>query len=235
VAREVLGVRDLWDGIEALDGRVAADVQTDMLLAARRSVERATRWLLRTRPRPLDIGAESARYADGARTIAAALPGVLVEREQDAWRERVARLTEAGVPAQTAAQVVAQGALFSTFDIVEVAGMTGHPIEAVAALHFQLGGDLELHWLRDQIVALPRATRWQAMARAALRDDLFSLHAELTADVLRAGGIDEWLSANAAAAERAREILGEIRSGSTFDLTTLPVALREVRNLIGRG
>ena len=70
------------------------------------------------------------------------------------------------------------------------------------------------------------------MARAALRDDLFSLHAELTADVLRYGGIDAWMEANRAAVERAQEILGEIRSGGTFDLTTLPVALREVRNLI---
>ena len=35
-----------------------------------------------------------------------------------------------------------------------------------------------------------------------------------------------------AAVERAQEILGEIRAGGAFDLTTLPVALREVRNLI---
>ena len=70
------------------------------------------------------------------------------------------------------------------------------------------------------------------MARAALRDDLFSLHADLTADVLRYGSLDEWYEANRAAVERAQEILGEIRAGGTFDLTTLPVALREVRNLI---
>ena len=73
------------------------------------------------------------------------------------------------------------------------------------------------------------------MARAALRDDLFSLHAELTTDVLRFGGRDAWIEANRDAVDRALEILGEIRAGGTFDLTTLPVALREVRNLIGRG
>ena len=117
-------------------------------------------------------------------------------------------------------------------DIVEVAAATERPVEEVAALHFLLGGKLHLHWLRDQIALLPRDNRWQAMARAALRDDLFSLHAELTTDVLRSGGLDAWIEANRAAVERALEILGEIRSGGTFDLTTLPVALREVRNLI---
>ena len=104
----------------------------------------------------------------------------------------------------------------------------------MAALHFLLGGSLALHWLRDQIAQLPRSNRWQAMARAALRDDLFSLHAELTADVLRQGGIEPWMEANRMPAERAQEILAEIRSGGTFDLTTLPVAMREVRNLISR-
>jgi len=232
VAREVFGVRSVWEEIEALDGSVAADIQGEMLLSSRRSVERATRWLLRSRPRPLDIAAEIARYAEGARTVAGGLPGFLVESEQEAWRERVGRLTEAGVPEGVAARVATQSALFSTFDIVEVAGATEREIEEVAALHFQLGGALALHWLRDQIGALPRVNRWQAMARAALRDDLFALHAGLTADVLRHGGIDAWMEANRHAADRAQEILGEIRSGGTFDLTTLPVAMREVRNLI---
>ena len=72
IARASIVARDVFErarrcgrDIEALDGSVAADVQSEMLLASRRMVERATRWLLRTRPRPLDIAAEVARYADG--------------------------------------------------------------------------------------------------------------------------------------------------------------------------
>jgi glutamate dehydrogenase len=195
-------------------------------------VERSTRWLLRTRPRPMDIAAEVERYAEGARAVAGALPDVLVESEQSSWEERVGQLTEAGVPDDLAGRVASQSALFSALDIVEVAGGAERPVEEVAALHFLLGGKLHLHWLRDRIALLARDNRWAAMARAALRDDLFSLHAELTADVLRFESLDAWIEANRAAVERAQEILGEIRAGGTFDLTTLPVALREVRNLI---
>ena len=65
---------------------------------------------------------------------------------------------------------------------------------------------LELHWLRDRIVALPRDDRWRALARAALRDDLYALHRELTAEVLRSaspddepeGRVDGWIDANPA-------------------------------------
>jgi glutamate dehydrogenase len=234
IARDVFAMASLWADIEALDGQVAAETQIEMMLAGRRMVERSARWLLRTRPRPLDITAEVERFAAGAGVVAGLLPDVLVESEQDAWRERVGQLVEAGAPEALAGRVAAQGALFSALDIAAVAESSGHPVEEVAALHFRLGGNLYLHWLRDQIALLARDTRWATMARAALRDDLFSLHAELTTDVLRYGGIDAWLEANRQAADRAAEILGEIRSGGTFDLTTLPVALREVRNLIGR-
>ena len=79
------------------------------------------------------------------------------------------------------------------------------------------------------------------VARAALRDDLFSLHAELTADVLRGAGagvvdadrrLDAWIEANRPLVERCLGIMADIRTGGTFDLTTLPVALRELRNLL---
>jgi glutamate dehydrogenase len=132
------------------------------------------------------------------------------------------------------------GALFSALDVVDVAGATGRPVDEVAPLHFLLGARQHLHWLRDQIAALPRDDRWQAMARAALRDDLFSLHSELTADVLREGPaerdaaarLDAWIEANAAPVERCLEILADIKASGTYDLTALAVALREVRNLI---
>ena len=159
-------------------------------------------------------------------------PDVLVDSERQAWQDRVAGLTDAGVPEALAARVASQGALFSALDIVEVAGATERGVEEVAGLHFELGGKLHLHWLRDQIALLTRDTRWATMARAALRDDLFSLHADLTREVLRFDSLDAWFEANRAAVERAQEILGEIRAGGAFDLTTLPVALREVRNLI---
>ena len=49
------------------------------------------------------------------------------------------------------------------------------------------------------------------------------------------GDVDErvrrWIDANPAA-ERCLETLADIRVGRVYDLTTLPVAVREVRNLL---
>ena len=240
VGREVFGMREFWADVEALDNRIEATTQLEMLLEARRLVERATRWLLRNRQRPLDIALTVAEFADGAASLAAALPGLLADADREAWDARVDKLADAGVPQELAERVASLGALFAALDVVDVARKTGRSVDEVAPMHFLLGGGLELHWLRDQIAALPRDNRWQAMARAALRDDLFALHSALTADVLAEGPqegsarerLDAWTEANAGPVERAVGILADIKSGGTYDLTTLPVALREVRNLI---
>src|SRR5829696_4685280 len=190
VARDIFDMRGFWAEVEALDLEVDASTQIAMLLEARRLVERATRWLLRSRPRPLDIRAEIERFAPGAAAVADALPGVLVSAEYEAFEARLGTMVEDRVPAGLAHRVASLGDLFAALDIVGVAGAAERSIGDVAALHFVIGGRLHLHWLRDRIATLPRENRWQAMARAALRDDLFSLHAELTADVLRGADAD---------------------------------------------
>jgi glutamate dehydrogenase len=240
VAREVFDMRSFWREAEALDDRIAAETQVDMLLEARRLVERATRWLLRNRGRRIDIAATVERFAAGARALSDALPDILVDADRAAWDARVSELVRADVPETLAARVASLGALFPALDIVEVAEATERRVDDVAALHFGLGSRLHLHWLRDRIAELPREDRWQEMARAALRDDLFTLHGELTADVVRespdegdAGSrLDAWMAGNAPALERCLGVLADIRTSDTYDLTTLPVALRELRNLI---
>jgi glutamate dehydrogenase len=137
--------------------------------------------------------------------------------------------------------VAALPIMFAALDIVVVADERELDVDRVAAVHFRLGSKLGLHWLRDRIVALPRDNRWRARARAALRDDLYAIHREITSEVLRTATagmeparlVDGWIEANPAS-ERALQTIGDIRSGQSYDLTTLPVGVREMRNLIAR-
>ena len=233
VAREAFGLRGLWSEIEALDGQVPAETQIAMLLKARILLERATRWLLRNRRRPIDIAATVARYAPGAAALAEALPGLLGPSELQAASARAAALAGVGVPPELAQRVAHLEALVPTFELVEIAAATELDVAAAAGVYFTLGARLELHWLRDRILDLPRETRWEAMARAALRDDVYSEQAGLTAEVLRSGpGVERWLAENASAVERSLQVLADIRTGGTLDLARLSVAVREMRNLI---
>jgi glutamate dehydrogenase len=238
-ARDIFEMRRGWRDIEALDNLIAAEVQISMLLEGRRLIERGSRWLLRNVGRPIDIGATVARFAPGAAVLFEVTPSLLGENDLEPLRSRSERLDSAGVPGDVARRVALLPIMFAVFDVVEVSAEAGVEVEEVAAVHFRLGERLALHWLRDRIVALPRDDRWRALARAALRDDIYGLHRGLTAEVLRSGGsepdvearVERWIEGNSAAG-RTEKTLAEIRVGNVFDTTTLPVAVREVRNLL---
>jgi glutamate dehydrogenase len=240
VAREVFDMPAFWEAVEALDNHVDAHVQLDMLIEARRLVERATRWLARANPSAINIAGTVRYYKDGAKLLAGALPDVLDSGDRWRFATRVDELETASVPADLAARVAGMSALLAVFDIVEVAAATGRPPQSVMAIYFRLGSRLELNWLRDRILELPRANRWQALARAALRDDLFALHRSLAQEVIETDGagsdpddaIDAWSAHHGAAVERCLAMLADIKGSREYDTTTLPVALREVRNLI---
>jgi glutamate dehydrogenase len=235
VAREVFDLRGLWAEIEALDGRVAAGTQVAMLLRTRVLLERATRWLLRHRRRPLNVATAISHFAPGAAALADALPALLGTSELEASRTKSAELAAAVVPPALAERVARLEALVPSLDIIELAASAGLDVASVAEVYFALGARLELHWLRDRIIALPRETRWDAMARAALRDDVYAEQAALTAEVIQASArepVEAWLARNANAVDRCLQVLADIRTSGALDLARLSVAVREIRNLI---
>ena len=243
VAREVFEMRSFWEDVEGLDNKVDARLQLQMLLAGRRLVERASRWLVLENPGGIEIEEQVRRFEPGAELLRRAIPDVLEEEESAAFGAKVDELTGAGVPRTLALRVAAMPSLTPVFDIVAVAEATGCELEYVMHTYFRLAYRLDLGWLRDRIYELPRGNRWQALARAALRDDLLSTHRELTREVLESasdGGdaeaaIEDWTSDRSAAVERTLGTLADIRASRTYDTTTLPVALREVRTLIRGG
>ena len=239
-AREVLDMRSYWDAIERLDNLVSARTQLEMLIEGRRLVERSTRWLVRANPYQVSIAQTIRRFKPGAELLAAALPDALEGSDRETFDGRAAELEHAGVPAELARRAAGMQSMLALFDIVEVAAATERDPEDVLRVYFRLGSRLDLNWLRERIIDLPRANRWQALARAALRDDLFNLYRELTRKVLDAGGrgadtqaaIDVWSERNEEALERVLGMIAEIRASRIYDYTTLPVGLRELRSLL---
>ena len=131
-------------------------------------------------------------------------------RELDDYSGRAKRLTDHGVPEELASRVAVLATAYALLGIVETADRLDlDPVE-VARVHFALGERLGLPALVDRIFALPRDDRWQTMARAAVRDDLYGVHQQLTARVLESTSADdsaparvaEWEDADAGAGRR---------------------------------
>jgi glutamate dehydrogenase len=239
-AREIFEMRAFWSEVEGLDNRIEAGTQLSMLIDGRRLVERAARWLVRAGARSrIDIASLVSRFGPGARELAQALPEVLDGLDREAFTERLTELETAGVPPELARRVASMPALLSVFDIVTEGAAAGAPLPVVMTAYFGLGSRTGLDWLRDRILELPRTDRWQALARTALRDDLYRLHRTMTREALADDpgsgerAIEEWLERNERAVTRSQRILEEVRASRTYDNTTLPVVLRELKNLVG--
>ncbi|MFE6483866.1 NAD-glutamate dehydrogenase [Streptomyces sp. NPDC057757] len=239
-ARAIFESSQVWDAVEALDNVVAADVQTRIRLHSRRLVERGTRWLLNNRPQPLQLAETIDFFSDGVEQVWSQLPKLLRGADLEWYQQIFDELSGAGVPDELATRVAGFSSAFPSVDIVAVADRTGKDPMAVAEVYYDLADRLGITQLMDRIIELPRADRWQSMARASIREDLYAAHAALTADVLTVGNgtstpeqrFKAWEEKNAAILGRARATLEEIRGSDSFDLANLSVAMRTMRTLL---
>ena len=202
-------------------------------------VERASRWLVTNRRPPLDSQATVDFFRARVQTVMAELPEILSGLEMDDYSGRAKRLTDHGVPEELASRVAVLATAYALLGIVETADRLDlDPVE-VARVHFALGERLGLPALVNRIFALPRDDRWQTMARAAVRDDLYGVHQQLTARVLEttsaadsaSARVAEWEDADQDLVERSAATLEEICREETAELARLSVGLRVVRGL----
>ncbi|MEO7943426.1 MAG: NAD-glutamate dehydrogenase, partial [Marmoricola sp.] len=226
VSREIFGANRLQQQIASFDNQLTAAVQTHMRLESRTLVERASRWLLNSRRSTDDTESLVDTYEVVVEKVMAELPSLLVGRELEAFESRRDALVDQGVPEDLAVRVAACPPAYMLLGVVETAARDERDPLEVARMHFEVGEHLGLPLLVSRILALPRQDRWQTMARAALRDDLHAVHAQLTAQELAGNPPTEKDSA------RAVRTLQEICSDDETDLARLSVALRVVRTLL---
>jgi glutamate dehydrogenase len=242
VVREVFGLPEFWSRVEALDNEVPTVALTALYLECRRLTDRATRWMLQTRRSLVDVDAEIEHFAamSGLRAL---VPSLLRGAELERLERRAAELEALGAPTELAKDTAAMLDAFSLLDVVELSKSSDEDPEQVGRLYFALSERFEVDRMLTRITALPRDDRWSALARMALRYDLYGALAGLTRNVLSVTRgmtdpderIAKWQEMNAEGLARARGTLVEIATSESYDLATLSVALRVIRTLVPSG
>ncbi len=242
-ARDVFDLPGLWARIEGHEGQVPAAALNALRMDVERLLDRATRWFLQYRGGRLDVLGEVRRMAGPVRALSGSIPSMLIGVERERLDRRARELVSVGAPPALAGEVAALLDVFCLLDVVEVARRNAADPEDVARLYFTISERFEVDRYLVRITALPRDDRWSALARAALRSDLYGALAALTHRVIRATPDDgspiervlTWERRNAEGLRRARATLTEVGQAETFDLVTLSVALRVIRTLaLGR-
>ncbi len=240
----VFGVGELWHGIRAADLPIA--VSDRMTLDTRRLIDRAGRWFLNYRPQPLAVGAEINRFAKKMATLTPRMSDWLRGDDKAIVEKEAGEFVSQGASEDLAYRVATGLYRFSLLDVIDIADIEEHDPAEVADTYFALMDHLGTDGLLTAVSELPRNDRWHALARLAIRDDIYASLRSLCFDVLAVGEPDEsgeekiaeWEHTSASRVERARRTLTEIYESGQRDLATLSVAARQIRRMTrtsGRG
>ena len=232
-----------WDSVDALEGSVPAEAMNLLRYESRRLLDRSIRWFLQSRGGSIDVAAEVARFAPWIAELAPRVPDALVGIEHSRMEATQARLVRQGAPEDLATRAASMLDVFALLDVVQVAEGAGQSPAEVMPLYFMLSERYDVDRLLVRITSLPRGDRWSALARQALRTDLYGALVGVTRGVINATPegqeplqrIEAWEDRHREGLARAQATLDQIAAHETGDLATLSVALRVLRNLVAQG
>jgi glutamate dehydrogenase len=239
VAREVFQLPQLWDELQALDNQVPIDAQEAAYQELRRLVDRATRWLVEARFPIDDVAGEIERFGPTIAHLTPRVPQLLRGVERDNMAKEVDRFVEQGLPRDLATRIGEMLTAFQLLDVVEITRKSGRPADEVAEVQFTVSEQFSVDVLLTKITELPRDDRWSALARAALRHDVYAALSAITSSVLASTEpgkpaierVAAWERQNVQRVDRALSIIGDALQRDRVDLETLSVALRVMRSL----
>jgi glutamate dehydrogenase len=243
VAREVFGLHDFVARVEELDNQVPTSAQTALYLEFRRLMDRAVRWWLQSRPPITDIAGEIERYRPVVTELRPRIPAMLAGSERDRLARRQSELVALGAPDELANDTALLLDAFSLLDIVEISNETKAPAEQVAEFYFALSEHFQVDAMLGLITRLPRDDRWESLARASLRSDLYAALESLTTSVLTSTDADAspadriaaWERSHSEALVRVRAMVGEVSHLEQSGIAALSVALRGLRGVVRSG
>jgi glutamate dehydrogenase len=240
--REIYELDSMVGELNSLPASFPTEHWSAVHLDIRRLLDRAVRWLLTqgTISQPIaDVVAEFKPLMDPMRAR-------LLDYLRGDDRERVAGWLETAREWELPEGLALRWAeLFESFvllDIAKIARARKEPVEEIAAVYYTVFNRFHADSLLERISSLPRQDRWQALARAALRDDLYSTVSDMTTAVLDAtepadspeARLKEWEARNAEQLGRAKSMFDEVNALESDDMASLSVALRLLRSIVRR-
>ncbi len=238
IARESYEMRSTWSQIEALDTKIKASTQYEMMYETTRLLRFCTYWLIHHQSGKLEIERQVSRLRRGLADLDSALPGVLSGADLTVFESRRAQYRAANVPEALAKRMASLAALRSGPDLVEIAETAKLPVAAAARVYFGVGTALLLDWIREEIERLSVEGHWQAVARTTLRDNIYNLQRMLCTQVLSESrqrapeqALQTWIARHQKAVDYLRQIVNDMRSLPEMDFATLSVALQAVRRM----
>ena len=236
IARSVLGVDLVWQQIEALDNKITAQHQSEIMVVYVRLLRRISRWFLRSQRSGLNISKAVQLYAPGVQELKNAMPEILGEGFRAQYDLHYNEYKKMGIPDALARELTTSRGLFAAMDVIDIAKASDITVSAAAEAYFGVGEFLDLGWIRTEIISHSTENHWESLSREALRDDLDWQQRQLTISIIACSKpqqdftlcLTDWSEKHVMLIERWHQILSNLRSSSQLNYTMFFVAIREL-------
>jgi glutamate dehydrogenase len=239
VARQIVRAGALNRTIEELDNVIPASAQMSMLFELSRTQRHATYWIIEHYGDYVDIDGLVDRLKDGMATVYGRTGSIMSAAARDRHQKAMKNYVEMGVPDKLADKMAALLLTRAGLDICDLAAMYKRDVMESARVYSLFNDRLGIFALHAGAEDVKVKGRWQAMARSNLRDEFFQTRRDMAADILKRRSkrnvdqlVDEWLQQRSARVESFTSMLDEMKLRGIFDIATLSVAAKELRELV---
>ncbi|SEI96892.1 glutamate dehydrogenase [Arthrobacter sp. yr096] len=233
IASELFGLSDLSLGLVHACADLPAEKWSRIYLDVRRVLDRAMRWFIQY-DHQLPIEDCLKLYRPVVQKLRSRVPEMLVGSDRNDVAALLSSALEWGLPDDVARTWAELREAFTLLDIARVQQLTGRRLEDIAPTYFAVRDRFGIESLLAKVDDLPRSTKWQAMARASLRDDASAVVPELTVAVLGLGdetpGADRvaaWEQLHHARLDESERLVDSAPSGSFEALSAYLGTLRK--------
>lgn len=232
VANEVLGLDACYAAVDALDNKVAGDVQLDMYMRLQFVTRRKTAWFLMNGDFGKGLKAEIKAYKTGLDRYLKVMKTAESKAQQKAAAGEIKTLIDAGMPKDMAVMLHDLMARGEALDVVKAGVTCDVEMPKLARADQQIDEALQLGTLIRATETVPVLDVYDRWALNAVVSRVQAARRELAARVAAlGGGFDDWVAANELAVSRTERAIAEILEGGDVGLAKLIVAVGQVDDL----
>jgi glutamate dehydrogenase len=215
----------------------------------RRVLDRAARWYVTHDHRDQPVADALARILPTLELLRMNVLGYLQGDDIDRVQARQSYWDGVGLPQELGRRAADILESFGLLDISLISEQVHEPIPVIADLYYTVFQRIGAARLLLRITDLPRQNRWEALARAALRDDVYSAVADMTVSVMQTtpaggpGGADDeaadsierivaWERGHQEQLVRIKDTFAEVTKPGQVDIASISVALKLLRTLV---
>ncbi|GAA4474249.1 NAD-glutamate dehydrogenase [Enteractinococcus fodinae] len=248
-AQAVYEVDEYREDLDTLPKTMDASVRWESGYRLRRLSDRLTRWIIHHQRADLTMHQRISAYKDQVVELIPEISSAFIGDTKKRFETDRDRFIEAGFPPQLAVRTARMFEAYSLMDIVDLAARLNMDPKRVIGVFFALHDEFNVSELLELVSGLSRRTRWDALSRVSMREDLYSWLTELTGEVLATEGsqglspvdaIRHWEADHLRRVARVRSFLdgiseqlkAQVTATGYTDLSMLTVVLRRLRTLI---